>query len=134
MFLHKEKITSFEIVTLHTSGMRFTTDYEIVMKNGEAEVSRYSIRYSQNKNERILEERAVISEEAALELLNDCCVISWDGFHGAHPRGVLDGIMFSFKATVNDGKTITAEGSQNFPKHYRDFTDGLYEILRKDNQ
>lgn len=130
MLFRSEKITSFEIVTLHTSGMRFTTDYEIVMKNGEAEVSRYGIRYSQNKNERILEERAVISEKEALGLLNDCCVLSWDGFHGAHPRGVLDGTMFSFKAIVNDGKTITAEGSQNFPKRYRNFTDGLYKILR----
>ena len=40
-----EKITSFEIVTLRLSGMRFTTEYEIVMKDKEAEVVEYAIRY-----------------------------------------------------------------------------------------
>ena len=37
--------------------------------------------------------------------------------------------MFSLNAVVNGGKIIRAEGSQNFPKHYRNFTDGLYEML-----
>ena len=126
---NKEEITSFQIVTLHTSGMRLTAEYEIVMKGNDAEVSEYFIRYSKNKDERVLERRAVISAEAALGLLNDCRLISWDGFHGAHPRGVLDGTMFSLKAVVNEGRVIKAEGSQNFPKRYREFTDGLYGIL-----
>jgi hypothetical protein len=37
--------------------------------------------------------------------------------------------MFDFSATVNGGVEISARGSQNFPRHYRDFTDGLYGFL-----
>lgn len=131
-FNDKKNITSFEIVTLRTSGMRFVCEYEIVMKDAEAEVSEYGIRFSGSEDKRVLERRAVISEQQALKLLNDCRILSWDGFFGSHPRGVKDGIMFSFKAVINDGRIIKADGSQNFPKHYRDFTDGLYEILRQE--
>lgn len=123
------RIDSFEVVTLHTSGMRHVSEHEIVMKDGAAEVSLYGIGHGY---ERILQKRAVCSKEEALKLLNDCRITSWDGFHGKHPKGVLDGTMFRFKATVNGGVTISADGSQNFPRHYRDFTDGLYEILNKE--
>ena len=69
-----------------------------------------------------------------LDLLNKCSLLSWDGFHGKHPKGVKDGIMFSLQAVLNGGKTIKAEGSENFPRHYRDFTDGLYSLLNDDRQ
>ena len=121
---------SFGVVTLHSSGMRYTGETEIVMKDGKAEVSRYGIRFTQEEDQRILEKRAVCDEETVLKLLNSCRILSWDGFHGSHPKDVLDGIMFRFKATVNEDKEISATGSENFPKHYRDFTDGLYEILK----
>lgn len=129
--LHKKKITidSFEMVTLSTRGMRCADDYEIVKKDNTAEVSQYRISYREGKEERILIRRASVSENDILQLLNNCSILSWDGFHGKHPRGVKDGIMFSFSATVNDGKVIKAEGSQNFPKHYRDFTQALHDIL-----
>ena len=39
-----EKIESFDIVTLRLSGMRFTTEYEIVMKGKDAELTEYGIR------------------------------------------------------------------------------------------
>ena len=109
--------------------MRGSQEHEIVMKGAAAEVTRYLFRYSRAGEERITDKRAEVSEEAVLKLLNSCGVLSWNGFHGAHPRGVLDGIMFSFKAEVNGGEMIRAEGSQNFPRHYRDFTDGLYKML-----
>ena len=109
--------------------MRFTSEHELIMRENDVEVSLYSIRYSQNGDERVLIKRAVISKEAALKLLNDCKVMSWDGFSGAHPRWVKDGIMFRLDAVVNDGATIKASGSQNFPKRYREFTDGLHNIL-----
>ena len=37
------KIKSFETVTLHTSGMRHVTDYEIVNRGDEAEISQYAV-------------------------------------------------------------------------------------------
>lgn len=128
------KIGSFEIVTLHTSGMRFMTEYEIVRKDGKAEVSRYGIRFVEGEDKRVLEARAICDEETVLKLLNGCQLLSWDGFHGNHPRGVLDGTMFTLKATVNGENRIYATGSENFPRHYREFTDGLYEILNRDRK
>ena len=128
------KAESFEIITLHESGMRFTSEYEIVNKDGKAEVTQYQIRYSEGKDERVVDKQAVCETDEMLKLLNDCGITSWDGFHGKHPRGVKDGIMFRFKATVNGNTEIYADGSQNFPKHYRDFTDGLYKILNKEEK
>ena len=122
-------IESIEKLTLRESGMRFTSEHELKMRENDVEVSRYEIRYTQHRDERILIKRSLISNEAVLKLLNDCKIMKWDGFSGAHPRLVKDGIMFSLTAVVNDGKVIRAEGSQNFPKRYREFTDGLNGLL-----
>lgn len=127
IFKQSDRIENFEVVTLRVSTMRNVSEYEIVMKDGKAEVSCYSIRFTQSKDERVLEKRVSVDEAEALKLLNDCGVLSWDGFHGSHPRGVTDGTMFNLHATVNGGKKIYATGSQNFPRHYRDLTDGLYD-------
>ena len=128
------KIASFETVTLRESGMRFTSEREIVCNGDCAEISEYLIRYNGTSDERILDARAKIPLSDALTLLNDCKIGSWNGFHGKHPHGVLDGIMFSFKAVVNGDEVIEADGSENFPKHYRDFTSALYEILHGGNK
>ena len=134
MMFHKEtdkatQIVSFEIVTLHTSGMRYTGETEIVMKDGKAEVSQYGIRFTQSEDRRVLEKRAECDAQKVLKLLNDCKLLAWDGFNGSHPKGVLDGTMFRLNAVVNGNQKIYASGSENFPKHYRDFTDGLYNIF-----
>ncbi|MBO4411374.1 MAG: hypothetical protein J5794_04230 [Lachnospiraceae bacterium] len=44
---------------------------------------------------------------------------------------MLDGIMFRLEAFVNGGRRIFADGSQNFPKHYRELTDWLYQTLNR---
>ena len=124
-------IESFESVLLRTSGMRGSTEYEAVKQGGKAVVSRYAIRYVDGKDQRVLEDRGTCSEARMLELLNACRLQSWNGFNGKHPKGVLDGMMFRLEAVVNDGEKIVAQGSENFPKHYREFTDGLYSILRE---
>ena len=125
-----EKIESFETVTLRISGMRGTTDYEIVMKGNAAEVTEYRIR-SDKDEKRVPERQATCSAETVIKLLNDCELTAWDGFHGKHPSGVKDGIMFSLKATVNNGRKIKADGSENFPKHFREFRNGLHALLTK---
>ena len=78
--------------------------------------------------------RAKGSADRILKLLNDCELISWDGFHGDHPKDVKDGIMFSLKATVNGNRNIRAEGSENFPKHFRELWKGMDAILRDQKQ
>ena len=57
MLFHKTaddaaEIVSFEIVTLHMSGMRYTGEIEIVMKDGKAEVWQYSMsKYGKSPSE-----------------------------------------------------------------------------------
>lgn len=57
-------------------------------------------------------------------------LISWDGFSGSDPN-VLDGYSFSFDATLADGKTISASGSNKYPDGYRGFTTEMDELLSK---
>ncbi len=127
----QDRIESVQHVLLRESGMRGIVEREILIDGGSAEISSYLIRYNGEKDERVLQQRAVHPAEDVIRLLNDCGVFAWTGFHGAHPRGLLDGIMFRFEAAVNGGQTIRADGSANFPKHYRDFTDGLYCMLNE---
>ena len=124
------KIKSFEIVTLHTSGMRHVTDYEIVKSGENAEISQYAVGYCDGEEVCQLEKRAECYAKRALKLMNKCRLLSWDGYHGKRPKGIKDGTNYIFKATVNGGKEICATGSQRFPRHYRDFTDGLNDLLK----
>ncbi len=123
------RIKSFETVTLRKSGMRHVTDYEIVMRGTRAEVSQYEIGYKDGEEVRRLIKRAECAEGRALKLMNRCRVLSWDGFYGKRPKGIKDGTDFVFKAVVNGKEEIYARGSQRFPLHFGDFTDGLYQIL-----
>lgn len=127
----KEVITSFESVEFKLSGMRFTNIYEIFSKDGKAELSLYNLFYGAETEEdrKRLEKRVVTDNQTIIDLLNKCNIIKWDGFSGANPRGVRDGYMFTFIALLNDGKRIYANGSNNFPKHYHDFTNKLTELL-----
>ena len=124
-------ITSYTSLSWHISGMRVTQEYEIVKKGDQAEVSEYELRCVTGGGwEPQLQRRVLCTEERMLELLNAFPVMKWDGFHGKHPRGVLDGEMFSFQATVNDGVTIRAEGSANFPKGFQDFRRAIHLLLQ----
>ncbi len=123
------KVTSIEAVTLRLSGMRFIIEYEILTKDGKAEISLYNIRFCDRKDTRILEKRVVCGLDEALKLLCDCRVLSWDGFHGAHPKYVKDGTMFSLDAALNGDVRVRADGSENFPPKFREFTDGLKSML-----
>lgn len=130
----KEKIYSFELIALSLSGMRIMEEYEIIRCGNKAQLSRYTVMYSGGEDRRRLEQRAETDCDEIIALLNDCAVLKWDGFYGKNPPSVLDGTMFSFRAEINDGRKIRASGSNNFPKHYRDFTNALYDILRRDEE
>ena len=129
----KKQINSFQVIVLKTSGMRGMAEDELRMNGKKAELSHYRISYAGEDTQRMLEKRAVCEEETVLKLLNDCDLLSWDGFDGPHPKHVQDGIMFTLNATVNENQEISAKGSENFPKHYREFTDGLHAILNANN-
>lgn len=123
-----DKIESFEKVTLKISGMRHTSEYEAVMSDGMAELSEYSEVYSNSKDARKLERRAVFAPEIFVSLMNDCRFASWDGFSGVNSR-VLDGYMFTLTATVNGGGRIYAHGSNKSPNGYSEFVEGMNRLL-----
>ena len=127
----RETITSFSEIKLRLSGMRVTEQYEILLSGDKAEVSLYFLSYENREEKYNLQKRATVSESEMLDILNQCGVLKWNGFSGKNPPHVLDGVMFRFTAVVNDGRKIIADGSNNFPKHYREFTAALRNILNK---
>ncbi len=56
-------------------------------------------------------------------------VNTWDGFDKADNR-VSDGEMFTLDLKINDIK-IYANGSNSFPKNYREFKNKINEIIKK---
>ena len=126
---YKKTITSIESMTLTLQGMRGANVYEIAHVDGRTELRRFRKVYSNGVDMLELETSAVCDITDLIELMNTCGVICWDGFHGKHPKNVKDGIMFDFRATVNDGQEIHADGSENFPKGYHDFVRELNKIL-----
>ncbi len=129
MFFKNESVQSFQTVELKISGMRETEIYELMCGGDTTEVSSYVLRYASGKEDRQLCKQVTVDTAEVIGLLNDCRVMSWNGFSGKNPPHVLDGYMFTFRAVVNDGKKIYADGSNNYPKHYHDFKTKISEYL-----
>lgn len=126
----RKKVISYESIFWRISGMRSIREYEILKRAEGAEISVYEMRFGSGRDmERHLMKRMLYPDEKLLELLNMCEVCRWDGFHGKHPKGVRDGIMFSFRAEINGGESIRAEGSENFPKHFREYRREIDRLL-----
>ena len=125
-------ITSFKKITLRVIGMRCNIEYEILNKPPKSVLSLYRISYRDGESKRVIEKNGETDTEIMLELLNLYKVISWNGFLGEHPKDVKDGVMFTFKAEVNEGQRVYAEGSENFPQGYRQFVSALNQILEND--
>ncbi len=62
-------------------------------------------------------------------LLASCNARKWNGFHGNNPPGVLDGSSMRFEAELADGSTISASGTNNFPRGYGELRSGLAAIF-----
>lgn len=129
MFGKAERVESFSRIVLRESGMRGTWEYEIVSRDTEAEITLYFYRYTENGKERQADCSKTCSCSEMIELLNMAEVMKWDGFHGKHPKNVHDGTMFELKAVINDGMTIYADGSENFPGHYHELISWLREAV-----
>ena len=126
----KERITEFESILLTESTMRGSSEFEIINKGETSEIALYGIYYNSGERERRPKEKTSCNTSAVIEILNECGVLSWEGFHGKHPKHVSDGTMFTFEAKVNGDTLIKADGSENFPKNYRIFREWLYESIR----
>ena len=126
---YRKTVTSIESMTLTLQGMRGANVYEIAEVDGKTELRRFRKVYSNVEDILELEASATCDTKDFIELMNNCSVIRWDGFHGKHPKNVMDGIMFDFTATVNGGQTIHADGSANYPKGYNEFVRELNKML-----
>lgn len=75
--------------------------------------------------------RDLNSEEIELfkQSLIEGDVISWDGFNKSDPD-VLDGAGFSMTLKIDD-KTISAHGSNSWPKNYYKFRDLFYKVVKE---
>ena len=125
----KKTVSSVESMSLVRLGMRGGSEYKIEVDGEKTKILRYREVYADNKTTLVPEASAVVDTAEFVELVNNCGVIRWDGFHGKHPKNVHDGEMFRFSACVNGDKTIKADGSENFPKGYKDFVRALDEML-----
>lgn len=124
-----EEIHSYKTIKLKINGMRGTREYEINCQGEISEISLYRYFYTNRKEERRLEKSAFIGTEEMINILNFCKFADWNGFKGKHPKNVHDGDMFRLEAVINENKTITAEGSANFPNGYNEFLRQIGAIL-----
>ena len=126
---HKNIIISVQEVSLKIMGMRGSNLYKVNNTGGEIVIERYKERY-RNDSFRYEPDKSIsCSMEKIVDIMNACNIMRWDGFFGKHPKNVSDGDMFNFTAIVNEGLTIRAEGSANFPKGYHEFIRTLNEML-----
>ncbi len=125
----EKTVTSVEKMTLTLHGMRGSCVYKFETEGDMRELRRYQIVYSDGEDRLELEKSAPCSMQTMIDLMNSCGILRWNGFLGEHPKNVRDGIMFRFEAAVNGEQTVKAEGSENFPKGYRDFVRALDTML-----
>lgn len=128
----KEKIKIIETVesmTITQQGMRGTYVYEIEVEKDRTVLNLFSEVFRDGADVRKLKKSAVVDTATFVALMNSCKAYKWNGFHGEHPKNVLDGIMFQFTASVNGGKSIRADGSANFPDGYKDLVRAIDQML-----
>ena len=121
-------IVSAREMTLTLHGMRGSYVYTF---ENQCELRRYRETYRDGEDKLVLETSDPCDMQTMIKLMNACDILGWDGFHGKHPKNVKDGIMFRFEAMVNNGQTVHAEGSANFPKGYHEFVRALDAVLAK---
>ena len=132
MFGRQEtRISRFEKLNLQVSGIRISEEYELICQGEQSLLSRYEKFYGNGEEQRRLSGQVTVATAQVIEQLNACAVLKWDGFHGEHPKYVLDGTMFRLELDLGEGKVIHADGSQNFPKHYYELENWLADLLRE---
>ena len=134
MLFSKKQVDTIDFIVVEVTSMRFKHEYVITQDDGEASLTRYKITAKDGKDVRERECSVKVPAEEIISLCNSCGILKWDGFSGKHPKNVSDGVMFAFKACVNGSEQIHAGGSENFPKHYKEFMNELDDRLKKSDQ
>ena len=127
MFFKPKIITSFDSLTFSEFGMRHATYIKATAEGENTVISYYpTTRPDEGEEPKI---KVSVPTGKMLDIFNKYGILSWDGFDGDRPRGVLDGKTFRLTATVNGGREINARGDQRFPKNYYEFIHELDKLL-----
>jgi len=127
-------VASVEEMTLTLRGMRGGWVYQFENNEEKTELRLCREVYAGEECELVPEQSMLCDPQTMVDLMNTCGIVRWDGFYGKRPNNVLDGVTFRFEAKVNGQRTITAEGSENFPKGYLAFLRSLDEMLAENEQ
>ncbi|MBQ6655092.1 MAG: hypothetical protein IJM79_06185 [Erysipelotrichaceae bacterium] len=132
--LKRGTITSLEKLMISESGMRGREEFEILPDGQNAKIRHYGIFYRQGEEQKELLRQCDCEMSEVLSFLNECRLLTWNGFHGAHPKNVSDGIMFTMEALVNGDRIVKADGSANFPRHYHELMRWISEKLSQNRE
>lgn len=95
------------------------TEYKVVRDGDDAKVTSITGK----RHELYSKATRVYKADDLIDLLNECDVLSWDGFQGKEGTD-----RFEFTATIN-GKEITAEGSdEDDLENFDTLTQRLFEM------
>lgn len=129
------KEISFERITLSITGMRASTrEYELLKTETGMLATMYDgpwLYIDDIKREDCQLSQGIGTERdyrKVTEMLSRLGVERWDGFCDSNPN-VLDGESFTLEIILTDGNTISASGSNAYPKNYREFFDCLDEAV-----
>lgn len=129
----------FENFCFQTQGMSAEAEVVEGIKTPDGGLTlSYYLHRSYYDGENDVDEKNIIAEitgdsafyEEISALLGSYRVMEWDGFSGPNPPGVLDGESGGFEAKLTDGGTISAHGSNNFPKNFSFLMRKLRERLQ----
>ena len=125
----------FKRSTLSETGTAASTyELEVLKTDSGVRVSEYNGPWNywdDTSREDCLQARVEGGEDLYQKIALQCSAFglrSWNGFSKSDPHA-LDGTMFSFEATLTDGTTISAHGSNAYPDHYRAFVEYIRSLL-----
>ena len=121
-----KKVTDFEEIYFTTSPGRGKSTRYIIINEGEETKITISVSTSARDGSGDRSEKGYCSTEDMIELLNDCDVLSWNGYD---KKGDKD-MDFSFEGTIN-GEEIEAKGKMAYPKNFEDFVDGVEDLCEE---
>ena len=120
------KIKSFYLTYTNGYAMNSYTRYQLRFDDGKyiAEIKPYGV--SEDDLLEIEVDKEVMNK--TVEILKKYEVNKWDGFDKTD-QGVLDGDSFSLSVSLEEDKSISADGYMMWPEHYRDVVGEISPIF-----
>lgn len=124
-----KKVTDFDEIYFTTSPGRGKTTRYIITNEGEETKISISVTTSAKDEGGNRSEEGYCSTEDMIELLNECNVLSWNGYD---KKGDKD-MDFRFEGNIN-GEEIEAKGKMAYPKNFEDFVDGVEDLCQESDE